>query len=135
MFSKTAYPHSVTATTVFGHQRVEGEERLLSAIKKYLAANYKVGSAKLTPFIVKVLKVAIANGTVIQTKGNGASGHFKLPVDDVKPKKAIVAKKKKSIYKKLKHLEHRKGSLRLQKSHQVRGTRGQESEEGCSCGD
>ncbi|XP_060877241.1 histone H1B-like [Metopolophium dirhodum] len=74
----------------------------LPAIKKYLVANYKVDPANLAPFIRKFLKVAATNGTVVQTKGNGASGHFKLPVAGVKPKKAIVAKKKKSIVKKFK---------------------------------
>ncbi|KAL4143381.1 hypothetical protein QTP88_005718 [Uroleucon formosanum] len=74
----------------------------LPAIKKYLAANYKVDPTKLAPFIRKFLKAAVANGTVVQTKGTGASGHFKLPVTEVKPKKAVVAKKKKSIVKKVK---------------------------------
>ncbi|XP_003245105.1 histone H1B-like [Acyrthosiphon pisum] len=74
----------------------------LPAIKKYLAANYKVDPAKLALFIRKFLKAAVANGTVVQTKGTGASGHFKLPVSDVKPKKAVVAKKKKSIVNKVK---------------------------------
>jgi len=72
----------------------------LPAIKKHLAANYKVDPAKLAPFIRKFLKAAVANGTVVQTKGTGTSGHFKLPVTDVNPKKAAVAKKKKSIVKK-----------------------------------
>ncbi|XP_060864357.1 histone H1B-like [Metopolophium dirhodum] len=61
----------------------------LPAIKKYLAANYKVDPAKLAPFIRKFLKAAVANGTVVQTKGTGASGHFKLPVAEVKAKKVV----------------------------------------------
>ncbi|XP_060864371.1 histone H1A, sperm-like [Metopolophium dirhodum] len=66
----------------------------LPAIKKYLAANYKVDPAKLAPFIRKFLKAAVANGAVVQTKGTGASGHFKLSVAEVKAKKVVVAKKK-----------------------------------------
>lgn len=50
----------------------------LQAIKKYLASNYKIDSDKLSPFIKKYLKSAVTNGTLIQTKGKGASGSFKL---------------------------------------------------------
>jgi 3-oxoacyl-ACP reductase-like protein len=34
----------------------------LQAIKKYIAANYKVDSEKLSPFIKKYLKIAVASG-------------------------------------------------------------------------
>ena len=50
----------------------------LQAIKKYIAANYKVDSEKLSPFIKKYLKAAVASGELVQTKGKGASGSFKL---------------------------------------------------------
>lgn len=50
----------------------------LQAIKKYIAANYKVDSEKLSPFIKKYLKSAVAAGELVQTKGKGASGSFKL---------------------------------------------------------
>jgi len=39
---------------------------------------------------------------MVQTKRTGASGHFKLPVVEVKPKKAVVAKKKKIHRQKVK---------------------------------
>jgi hypothetical protein len=50
----------------------------LQAIKKYIAANYKVDSEKLSPFIKKYLKTAVASGELVQTKGKGASGSFKV---------------------------------------------------------
>jgi hypothetical protein len=50
----------------------------LQAIKKYITANYKVDSEKLSPFIKKYLKTAVASGELVQTKGKGASGSFKL---------------------------------------------------------
>ena len=50
----------------------------LQAIKKCIAANYKVDSEKLSPFIKKYLKTAVASGELVQTKGKGASGSFKL---------------------------------------------------------
>ncbi|KDR09288.1 histone H1-like [Zootermopsis nevadensis] len=58
----------------------------LQAIKKYIAANYKVDSEKLAPFIKKYLKTAVASGELVQTKGKGASGSFKL--SSGKPEKA-----------------------------------------------
>ena len=63
----------------------------LSAIKKYVAATYKVDAAKLAPFIRKFLKKAVADGKLTQVKGSGASGSFKLAkVEKVaKPKKAV----------------------------------------------
>lgn len=50
----------------------------LQAIKKYVAANYKVDAEKLAPFIKKYLKSAVQSGELVQTKGKGASGSFKL---------------------------------------------------------
>lgn len=50
----------------------------LQAIKKYLASNYKIDAEKLAPFIKKYLKGAVTNGQLIQTKGKGASGSFKI---------------------------------------------------------
>jgi histone H1/5 len=50
----------------------------LQAIKKFVAANYKVDAEKVAPFIKKYLKGAVASGSPVQTKGKGASGSFKL---------------------------------------------------------
>lgn len=67
----------------------------LLAIKKYLAANYKVDADKLAPFIKKYLKSSVENGRFIQTKGKGASGSFKLSASAAKPKKEAKPKVKK----------------------------------------
>lgn len=69
----------------------------LQAIKKYIALNNKVDSDKLSPFIKKYLKKATASGSLVQTKGKGASGSFKLSAASLKPK---VEKKKKPAVKK-----------------------------------
>jgi hypothetical protein len=61
----------------------------LQAIKKYIAANYKVDSEKLSPFIKKYLKSAVASGELVQTKGKGASGSFRLAA--AKPEKTAVS--------------------------------------------
>ncbi|XP_041563746.1 histone H1-like [Drosophila elegans] len=71
----------------------------LLAIKKYITATYKCDAQKLAPFIKKYLKSAVVNGKLIQTKGKGASGSFKLSASakkDPKPKVASVDKKVKS---------------------------------------
>lgn len=72
----------------------------LQAIKKYITANYKVDAEKLSPFIKKYLKSSVTNGKLVQTKGKGASGSFKLASKeksekgDKKPKPAAAATKK-----------------------------------------
>lgn len=75
------------------------------AIKKYIVATYKADVEKLAPFIKKYVKGAVVKGHLLQTKGKGASGSFKLstkaapakkaskPKAD-KPKKAVAAKPK-----------------------------------------
>lgn len=68
----------------------------LAAIKKYVAANYKVDPVKLAPFIRRYLKKAVADGKINQTKGSGASGSFKLvkkTEEKKKPAKKPAAKK------------------------------------------
>lgn len=74
----------------------------LSAIKKYLASNYKVDVEKLSPFIKKYLKGAVVSGTLVQTKGKGASGSFKLPAKEKKEGGGKVKLAKKSGEKKAK---------------------------------
>lgn len=63
----------------------------LSAIKKYIAANNKVDVAKLAPFIRRFLKKAVADGKIVQVKGSGATGSFKLAKVE-KPTKKVVEK-------------------------------------------
>jgi histone H1/5 len=77
----------------------------LQAIKKYIAANYSVDAEKLAPFIRKSLKSAVISGKLVQTKGKGASGSFKLSAaakTTEKPKKpkAVVKKTKTAAVKK-----------------------------------
>lgn len=71
----------------------------LQAIKKYLTSNYKIDAEKLAPFIKKYLKGAVTSGKLIQTKGKGASGSFKLAVKESASAKSTAtsaAKKKKA---------------------------------------
>lgn len=52
----------------------------LQAIKKYIGSMYNVDGEKFAPFIKRYLKSAVTSGAVVQTKGKGASGSFKLSV-------------------------------------------------------
>lgn len=56
------------------------------AIKKYVVSTYKVDGEKVAPFIKRYLKTAVSAGAVVQTKGKGATGSFKLSTDKPKPK-------------------------------------------------
>lgn len=51
----------------------------LQAIKKYIAAHYKVDADKIAVFIRRALIKAVSDGRLLQTKGTGANGSFKLP--------------------------------------------------------
>ncbi|GBO09466.1 hypothetical protein AVEN_128883-1 [Araneus ventricosus] len=53
--------------------------------QKYIR-EYKVDIDRLTPFIRKYLKSAVAAGTLVQTKGKGANGSFKLSASGQKPR-------------------------------------------------
>uniref|UniRef100_A0A1B0C9A6 Histone H2B n=1 Tax=Lutzomyia longipalpis TaxID=7200 RepID=A0A1B0C9A6_LUTLO len=64
----------------------------LQAIKKYVAANYKVDAEKLAPFIRRYLKSAVTSGALVQTKGKGASGSFKLATTAKAEKKTAEKK-------------------------------------------
>merc|ERR1712077_167484 len=65
----------------------------LVAIKKYIATNYKIDPSKHSHFIKKALTSGVEKKTIVQTKGTGASGSFKLAKVEVK-KPASKANKK-----------------------------------------
>lgn len=71
----------------------------LQAIKKHIGAHYKVDVDKLSPFIKKYLKSAVAGGTLVQTKGKGATGSFKLSASGQKVKESGAAKQAKKTKK------------------------------------
>lgn len=102
--SSSKRSHPPTSVLVNGAIRALKERRgsSLQAIKKYIAANNKVDADKLAPFIKKYLKNAVAGGKLVQTKGNGASGSFKLAAlaETPKPKKANKSDAKKPTTKK-----------------------------------
>ena len=56
----------------------------MQAIKKYMSSTYKVDTDKTAIFIRRYLRKAVAEGVLVQAKGNGASGSFNLPSSDLK---------------------------------------------------
>ncbi|CAH1384238.1 unnamed protein product, partial [Tenebrio molitor] len=61
------------------HQGTQGTRRIVSSgYQEVRRRNYKVDAEKVAPFIKKYLKGAVASGSLVQTKGKGASGSFKL---------------------------------------------------------
>ena len=65
------------------------------AIEKYICANYKVGP-KYSSHFKMALRRGVENGALVQTKGAGASGSFKLakaePVKKPTVKKPVAKK-------------------------------------------
>merc|ERR1712064_34689 len=80
----------------------------LPAIKKYIAANYKVDVVKLNPFIRKALKKGVEKKTLVQVKASYKLGKVEKPKKAKKPaakkakspKKAAKPKAKKPAAKK-----------------------------------
>lgn len=103
-----AHPSTAVMVTAAIKTLNDKKGSTLQAIKKYLSVNYNVNLTKFAPFVCKYLKTAVAKGDLIRTKGSGALGYFKLPIEvkkpSVKKKKAVVATapvtKKKSDAKK-----------------------------------
>merc|ERR1711894_681814 len=93
---KKAVVASHPATSVMVKEAIENlKERKgssLIAIKKYLATNYKVDPVKHGHFIKKALASGVEKKTIVQVKGIGASGSFKLAKVEAKPKKAVKPK-------------------------------------------
>ncbi|XP_044589200.1 histone H1-like [Cotesia glomerata] len=96
--TKSTHPSAGDMVTAAVKALAERHGSSLQAIKKYIAANYKVDVDKQALYIKKFLKSAVEKGTLVQTKGKGASGSFKLGVTKAaakpKPKTASVEKMK-----------------------------------------
>ena len=92
-------PTSVMVTSAIGALK-ERKGSSLKAIKKYIATNYKVDPVKHSHFIKKALASGVEKKSLIQVKGVGASGSFKLAKVEAKPKKKPASSKPKPSAKK-----------------------------------
>lgn len=71
----------------------------LYAIKKYMVEKYSVDTDKINYYIKKYIKIGVEKGTILQIKGIGASGSFKLAA--IKPEKKKTKKSKADKPKKM----------------------------------
>ncbi|XP_014295260.1 histone H1 [Microplitis demolitor] len=95
--SKVTHPSAAEMVTSAIKTLGERGGSSVQAIKKYIAATYMVDVDKQAPFIKKFLKSAVTKEILIQTKGKGASGSFKLAA--TKASKPKVAGDKKAAKK------------------------------------
>ena len=70
------------------------------AIGKYITASYKLGGDLNSVALKKALKTGVAKGALIQVKGTGASGSFKVAAVKKAEKKPKAKKAKKPAAKK-----------------------------------
>lgn len=100
--AKATHPSTSDMVTAAIKHLAERHGSSLQAIKKYIASTYKVDVEKQAQFIKKFLKSAVTKGTLVQTKGKGASGSFKLAVTKAaaKPKPKAASGEKKAAPKK-----------------------------------
>ncbi|XP_032686229.1 late histone H1-like [Odontomachus brunneus] len=77
---KSSHPSTAKMVTTAIKELKDRKGSSVQAIKKYIASTYKVDGEKFAPFIKRYLKAAVTSGAVVQTKGKGASGSFKLAV-------------------------------------------------------
>ncbi|XP_066587238.1 histone H1-like [Prorops nasuta] len=106
--SKPKHPRtSDMVNGAIGHLK-ERNGSSLQAIKKYIAFTYKIDADKHAPFIKRYLKTAVVSGTLVQTKGKGAAGSFKLVSTKIDSSKIKTQHKKKAI--ELKKGSHKKPS-------------------------
>lgn len=80
------------------------------AIKKHLVEKYQVDTEKMNFYIKKYLKSAVESGAIIQTKGVGATGSFRLA-----PEKKQIDKKNGKPEKKVMKMEKSKKADKVNK--------------------
>merc|ERR1712203_1201391 len=68
--AKPTHPKTTVMIVAAVKALKDREGSSLAAIKKYIAANYKVDTVKLAPFIKKGIKSLVAKKALIQIKGH-----------------------------------------------------------------
>merc|ERR1712059_30372 len=89
---KVVIKQSTSCPTKENHKERKGSS--LVAIKKYIGTNYKADPVKMRIFIKKALASGVEKKTILQVKGVGMSGRFKMAKPEEKPKKSAKPKKK-----------------------------------------
>merc|ERR1712021_214458 len=87
----------MVAAAIAALKEKKGSSR--AAIKKYIAANYKVDIVKLAPHLKKALKAGIEKKTLVAVKGSFKLGKVEKVKKVKKVKKAKTPKKAKKVKK------------------------------------
>ena len=124
--SKTHPPYSDMVNHALVATKSKGGS--MTCIRKYIADTYHVDSDKTKPYIKRCVKRGLESGTLVQTKGQGTGGSFRLCAKTMRsmsgvkskasPKKAskLKAKPKKASPKKAKKPARKSPKKKLQKS-------------------
>lgn len=94
----------------------------LQAIKKYIAGNYNVDLDRQLPFIKRALKKGVSEEKLIQTKGVGASGSFKLNVKAAKAEEKAKKEKEKAKVKAQQEKDKTKAAARKEQEKQKKAS-------------
>ncbi|CAH0714144.1 unnamed protein product, partial [Brenthis ino] len=96
----------------------------LHAIKKYIEEKYQVDVEKINHIIKKYLKTSVEMGTIVQTKGVGANGSFKLAAgkDKLEKKKKMLKKDERA------KISDKSEKPKLQKTAKLKTTKEMETE-------
>merc|ERR1712168_875306 len=99
---KSEHPSSAVMVTAAVKTLDDKKGSSLPAIKKYIAANYRVDVAKLSLYIRKAIKKLVADKKLIQVKGSYKAAKEEKPKKVKKPeaKKSNAKKPKKTATKK-----------------------------------
>lgn len=87
------HPPAATMVVAAVKELKERKGSSAAAIKKYIHAHYKVDD-KINIHIKKAFTKCVEQKKLIQVKGKGASGSFKLAPEEKQPKKKVVKKEK-----------------------------------------
>ena len=95
MKKPAAHPPAAEMVTTAITELKDRNGSSLQAIKKYIETNFDVQMDRQLIFIKRALKSGVEKGKLLQTKGKGASGSFKLNMQAAKAQAAEKAKKEK----------------------------------------
>ena len=114
--ARPAHPPAVVMVTTAIKIQKKRKGSSLQAIKRYIAANYNnIDMDRQKHFIKRALKKEVARGNLIQIKGRGAAGSFKLNATAVKKEAAQKVKREKAKAKRAAEREEAAAKARAQK--------------------
>ena len=99
----------------------------LSAIKKHISQVFNVDVTQLAPFLCRYLKKAVKSGQILQVKGVGGTGSFRLREEGEKIPKSKEQKQKKAANRAKRAALRRRLAKAKTGKKGVKGARGKKS--------